>query len=47
MESHPHVQDLQHPQLCKPRRGLQFLDTRIRFYRPSLNVVLDSIIPTL
>ena len=42
-ESHPRVQDLQHPQLGKPRRGLQILDTRMGFPRPSLNVVLDSI----
>ena len=40
---HPSVQDLQDPRLGKPRRGLQILDTRIRFPRPSLNVVLDSI----
>ena len=37
-ESQPRVQDLQHP-----RRGLQILDTRMGFPRPSLNVVLDSI----
>ena len=37
------VQDLQHPRLGKPRRGLQILDTRKGFPRPSLNVVLDSI----
>ena len=42
-ESHPRVQDLQHPRLGKPRRGLQILDTRKGFPRPSLNVVLDSI----
>ena len=42
-ESHPRVQDLQHPRLGKPRRGLQILDTRMGFPRPSLNVVLDSI----
>ena len=29
-----------------PCRGLQILDTRMRFPRPSLNVVLDSINPT-
>ena len=29
------------------RRGLQILDTRMGFPRPSLNVVLDSISPTL
>ena len=40
--SHPYVQDLQHPRLGKPR-GLQILDTRMVFPRPSLNVVLDSI----
>ena len=38
------VQDLQYPRLGKPRRGLQILDTRMGFPRPSLNVVLDSII---
>ena len=42
-ESHPRVQDLQHPRLGKPRRGLQIFDTRMGFPRPSLNVVLDSI----
>ena len=42
-ESHPRVQDLQHPRLGKPRRGLQILDTRMGFPRPPLNVVLDSI----
>ena len=42
-ESHPRVQDLQHPRLGKPRRGLQILDTRMGFPSPSLNVVLDSI----
>ena len=42
-ESHPRVQDLQHPRLC-----LQIWDTRrMEFPRPSLNVVLDSINPTL
>ena len=43
-KSHPHVQGLQHPQLSKPHPGLQILDTRMEFPRPSLNVVLDSII---
>ena len=43
-ESHPRVQDLQHPRLGKPRRGLQILDSRMGFPSPSLNVVLDSII---
>ena len=42
-ESHPRVQDLQHPRLGKPRRGLQIFDTRMGFPRPSLNMVLDSI----
>ena len=42
-ESHPRVQDLQHPRLGKPRRGLQILDTRMGFPCPSLNVVLDSV----
>ena len=46
-ESHPRVQDLLYPRLGKPRRGLQILDTRMGFPRPSLNVVLDSISPTL
>ena len=45
-ESHPRVQDLLHPRLGKPRRGLQILDTRMGFPRPSLNVVLDSISPS-
>ena len=36
-----------HPRLGKPRRGLKILDTRMGFPRPSLNVVLDSIILTL
>ena len=40
---HPRVQSLQHPRLGKPRRGLQILDTRMGFPRPSLNVLLDSI----
>ena len=35
-ESHPRVQDLLHPRLGKPRRGLQILDTRIGFPPPSL-----------
>ena len=42
-ESHPRVQVLQHPRLGRPLRGLQILDTRIGFPRPSLKVVLDSI----
>ena len=33
-----------HPRLGKPRRGLQISNTRMGFTRPSLNVVLDSII---
>ena len=45
-ESHPCVQDLQHPRLGKPRRGLQIMGTWMGFPRPSLNVVLDSINPT-
>ena len=44
-ESHSRVQDLLHPRLAKPRRGLQILDTRMGFPRPSLNVVLDFISP--
>ena len=44
-ESHPRVQDLQHPRLGKPRRGLQILDTRMGFPRPYRNVVIDSINP--
>ena len=39
-ESHPRVQDLQHPRLGKPLRGLQILDTRIGFPLPSRNVLL-------
>ena len=35
-EAHPRVEDLQHPRLSKPHRGLQIP-------RSSLNVVLDSI----
>ena len=42
-EYHPRVQDMQHPRLGKPRRGLQILDTWMGFPSPSLNVVLDSI----
>ena len=42
-ESHPCVQDLKHPRLSKPRRGLRILDTRMGFPRPSLNVLLVSI----
>ena len=45
-ESHPHVQDLQHPRLGKPRLGLQILHTWMGFPRPSLNGVLDSINPS-
>ena len=30
-ESHPSVQDLQHPRLSKPRSGMQILDTRMWF----------------
>ena len=41
-ESHPRVQDLLHPRLGKPRRGLQILD-RMGFPSPSLHVVLNSI----
>ena len=44
-QSHPRVQDLQHPRLGKPSRGFQILDTRRGFPRPSLNVVLDYIRP--
>ena len=44
LESQPRVQDLQHPRRGLPRRGLQILDTRMRFPRPSRNVVIDSII---
>ena len=46
-EPHPRVQDLQHPQLDMPRPGLQILDTRMGFFRLSLNVVLGSINLTL
>ena len=38
-ESHDCVQNLQHPRLGKPRRGLQILDTRIGFHRPCRSVV--------
>ena len=44
-ESHPRVQDLQHPRFGKPRRALQIFDTRMGFRRPSRNVVIDSINP--
>ena len=37
------IQDLNHPRLRKPRRGLQILDSRVGFLRPSRNVVIDSI----
>ena len=43
-ESHPRVHDLQHPQLGKPRRGLQIMDTRMGFPCPFHSVVIDSII---
>ena len=46
-ESHPCVQNLLHPRLDKPRRGLQLLDTWMGFPHPSLNVVLDSINPSV
>ena len=46
-ESHPRVQDLQHPRLGKPRRVLQIFYTRMGFPRPSINVVLDSINPDI
>ena len=39
-ESHSRIQDLQHPRLGKPHRGLQILDTWMGFPRPSLNVVV-------
>ena len=42
-ESHPRVHDLQHPRLCKPRRGLQVIDTRMGFPCPFHSVVIDSI----
>ena len=44
-ESHPHVQDLQHPRVSLPRHGLQMLDTQYGFPGPSSNVVIDSTIP--
>ena len=44
-ESHPRVQNWQHPRLGRPRIGLQILNTRMGFPHPSLNVVLDSISP--
>ena len=40
-ESHSRVQDFQHPRLGNC--GLQILDTRKGFPRPSLNEVIDSI----
>ena len=43
-ESYPRDEDLQHLRLGKLRRGLKIVDTRLGFLRPSLNVVLDSII---
>ena len=43
-ESHPRVQDLQHPRLGKPSRRLQILDTRMGYLRSFRNVVIDSII---
>ena len=43
-ESHPRVHDLQHPQLGKPRCGLQIMDTRMGFPCPFHSVVIDSII---
>ena len=43
LQSHPRVQDLKHPPLGKPRHGLQILDSRMGFPRPSLNVVIDLI----
>ena len=42
-ESHPRVHGLQHPQLGKPRRGLQIMDTRMGFPCPSQSVVIDYI----
>ena len=42
-ESHPRVHDLQHPQLGKPRHGLQIMDTRMGFPCPFHSVVIDSI----
>ena len=42
-ESHPHVHDLQHPRLGKPRPWLQIMDTRMGFPCPLHSVVIDSI----
>ena len=42
-ESYSYVQDFRQPRLGKPRRGLQFLDYRVEFPRPSLKVVIDYI----
>ena len=42
-ESHPRVHDLRHPRLCKPRHGLQIVDTRMGFPCPFRSVVIDSI----
>ena len=44
-ESHPRVQDLQHPRIGMPHLGLQILNTRLGFPCPSLNVVLESFSP--
>ena len=41
-ESHSRVRDLQHPGLGMPSCWLQILDTRMRFLRLSLNVVIDN-----
>ena len=46
-ESDPIVQDLQHPRLDKPRRGLQISNTLMGVPRPSLNEVIDYIILNL
>ena len=37
------LNDLQHPQLGKPRRGLQIMDTRMAFPCPFQHVVIDFI----
>ena len=45
-ESHSRVDDLRHPRLGKPRRGLQIMNTRKGFLCPLRSEVIDSINPT-
>ena len=42
-ESHPRVNDLLHPRLRMPRRGLQIMDIRMGFPCPFRNIVIDYI----